>query len=135
MNYFYRKSFQIYQWRTQAIRETCILVWSSKLWHPKVSFFQLHFMKKYVDVAINDFTKHLIISKWLRKTKLQTEGKNKKKKRPTEKRNCLKKCFHSFKYIIDPTIVHFFFFNSLWTWSYSLNDVNSLHFFKRFFLY
>ena len=35
----------------------------------QVFFFQLYFIKKYVDVAINDFTKHLIISKWLKKQK------------------------------------------------------------------
>ena len=29
----------------------------------QVFFFQLYFIKKYIDVAINDFTKHLIISK------------------------------------------------------------------------
>ena len=32
----------------------------------QVFFFQLYFIKKYIDVAINDFTKHLIISKWLK---------------------------------------------------------------------
>ena len=44
-----------------------------KLWHPKNPFqdlfFQLHFNKKYVEVAINDFTMHLVVSKWLRRQK------------------------------------------------------------------
>ena len=30
-------------------------------------FFQLDFNKKYLEVAINDLTLHLIISKWLRR--------------------------------------------------------------------
>ena len=32
-------------------------------------FFQLYFNKKYVEVAINDFTMHLIFSKQLRRQK------------------------------------------------------------------
>ena len=34
----------------------------------KLSFFSL-FQQKYVEVAINDFTMHLIILKWLRREK------------------------------------------------------------------
>ena len=34
--------------------------------HP---FFQMYFNKKYVEVVITDFTKHLMISKWLRRQK------------------------------------------------------------------
>ena len=49
--------------------ETGIPVWAPKLWHSKITFqflfFQLYFNKKYVEVAINDFTMHQIISKWL----------------------------------------------------------------------
>ena len=31
-----------------------------------LKFFQLYFSKKYLEVAINDFTMHLITLKWLR---------------------------------------------------------------------
>ena len=34
--------------------------------HP---FFQMYFNKKYAEVVITDFTKHLMISKWLRRQK------------------------------------------------------------------
>ena len=37
--------------------------------------FQLYFNKKYVKVAINDFTMHLIISKWLRTQKCKRKKK------------------------------------------------------------
>ena len=57
------------QWYIQAVWEASIPVWVPKLWHAKntfqVFFFQLYFSKSYIDVAINDLTKHLIISKWL----------------------------------------------------------------------
>ena len=42
-------------------------------------FFQLYFIKKYIDIAINDFTKHLIILKWLRR-RMHIEEKNIEKK-------------------------------------------------------
>ena len=43
------------------------------------------------------------------KKKIQTEEKNNKKKRCQSKRsNCLQKCFHSFKDIIDHINVHIF---------------------------
>ena len=67
------------QWRIQACWETSIPVWVLKL-APKRNFsnflFQLYFNKKYVEIAINHFTRHLIISKWLRKPKC---GKKRKK--------------------------------------------------------
>ena len=37
--------------------------------------FQLYFNKKYVEVGINGFTMHLIISKWLRKQKCKQKRK------------------------------------------------------------
>ena len=55
------------------------------------------------------------------KTKTQTEDKNKKTERV--RRNCLRKCFHTFRYIIDHTNVPFFFY------------VNSLHCFVWFPVY
>ena len=41
----------------------------------QVYFFHSYFNKKYVEVAINDFTIHLIISKWLRKQKWRQKRK------------------------------------------------------------
>ena len=67
---------------------------------------------------------------------MQTEEKNTKKKRPQSgRRNSLQKCFHSLKYTIDHTNVHFFFLISLQTCSHSLNYVNSFHCFIQFLLY
>ena len=43
--------------------------------HQKKVFFQLNFNIKYVEVAINDFTIHLIISKWLRRQKYREKRK------------------------------------------------------------
>ena len=46
----------------------------------QVLFFQLHLNKKYVKVAINDFTTHLIISKWLRRQKCRQKRKTMRQK-------------------------------------------------------
>ena len=48
------------QWRIQAVWETDIPVWAPK----KLFSSFLVFQQKYVEVAINDFKMHLIISKW-----------------------------------------------------------------------
>ena len=48
------------QWRIQAVWETDIPVWSPK----KLFSSFLVFQQKYVEVAMNDFKMHLIISKW-----------------------------------------------------------------------
>ena len=78
---------------------------------------------------------HLIILKWL-KRQIQTEEKNNETRRCwSEKRNCLQKCFHLLKYIIHHENVCFFFLISLWTWSKSLINVDSLHHFMWFLYY
>ena len=64
--------------------ETGILVWHPSS-HAQVSFFQvlffrLYFNKKYVEVAVNDFTMHLIISKWLRRQKCRQEKETRRQK-------------------------------------------------------
>ena len=68
----------------QAVWETGILVWESKLWHPnntfQVLFFQLYLNKNYVKIAINDFTVDIIISKWLRKQKCRQKRKTMRQK-------------------------------------------------------
>ena len=51
-------------------------------------------------VAINDFTMYLVISKWLRRQKCR-KRKKWDKKMLKWKKNCLQKCFHSFKYVLD----------------------------------
>ena len=64
---------------TKSVKSTWL---SSKLWRPKITFqiffFQLYFIKKYVYVAINDFAKHLIISKWFRRQRYKQKRKIKK---------------------------------------------------------
>ena len=76
--------------------------------------FLVAFQKKHADVAINNFTKHLITSNWCKRKKYRQKGKKwEKKKRWSERRYCLQKSFHSFKYKIHHTNVHFLFMNSL----------------------
>ena len=69
----------IYQCHINAVWETSILGWAPKLWNPnntfQVFFSQLCFNKKYVKVAVSDFTKHLIILKWLRIQKCRQKRK------------------------------------------------------------
>ena len=79
----------------------------------EIFFFQLYFKKKYVEEAISYFKMHLIISKWLRIQKCRQKRKTVRRAR-SERRNCQRKCFHSFTYVIDHTSIHFFFYvNSL----------------------
>ena len=47
---------------------------------PVSLFFQFYFNKKYVEVAINDFTVHLIILKWFRRQKCKQKRKTMKQK-------------------------------------------------------
>ena len=74
----------------QAILETGIPVWATNLWLPKstfqVFFFQLYFNKKYVEVAISDFTMHLIISKWLRIQKCRQMRKTRRQRGQSKRR-------------------------------------------------
>ena len=90
-----------------------IWFWVPKLWHPKtlqVFFFQLYFNKKCIELAINDLTMHLIISKWLRNKNVDRREGQWDKKRLKQRRNCLGKCAFSFKYMIDHANVSFFFY-------------------------
>ena len=73
---------------TSVVRETGIPVWVPKLWHPKnfsVFFFELYFNKKYVAVAINDFTMHLITSKWPKRQKCRQMRKTVRQKKVVAK--------------------------------------------------
>ena len=92
------------------IRPLPVMYPDRKLWHPKntfqIFFFQLYFNKKYFEVAINDFTMHLIISKWLRIQKWKTM----RQRGWSKSRNCQQKCFHAFNYVIDHVSIHFFFY-------------------------
>ena len=58
--------------------------------------FQLYFNKKQVEVAINDFTMRLIISKWLRIQRCRQKRKTMRQRGRNERRNCQRKCFDSF---------------------------------------
>ena len=55
----------------------------------QVFFLSYISIKKYVEVAISDFTMQLIISKWLRIQKCRQKRKAMRK----ERRNCQRKCF------------------------------------------
>ena len=55
--------------------------------------FLVVFQQKYVEVVINDFTMHVIISKWLRIQKTKTEEKNNETKRSKQKKKLLAKVF------------------------------------------
>ena len=80
----------------------------------QVFFFQLYCNKKYVEVAINDFTMHLIIPKCFRIRKYRQQRKTIRQRGRSERRNCQRKCFHSFNYVIDHVSIRFFFYvNSL----------------------
>ena len=59
----------------------------------QVFFFQLYF-NKFVEVAINDFTMHLIISKWHWIQKCRQTRKTMWQRDRSEKRNFQRKCFH-----------------------------------------
>ena len=77
----------------------------------QVFFFQLYFNKKRVKVAINDFTMHLNILKWLRRQNCKQKKKNNEVvKGWSERRNCLRNCFHSFIYVLDHANVLFVWF-------------------------
>ena len=60
------------------------------------SFSSVVFQRKYVEVAINNFTMHLIISKWLRNQKFRQTRKIMRQRGRSKRRNCQRKCFHSF---------------------------------------
>ena len=89
----------------------------------QVFFFQLYFNKIYVEVAICDFTMHLIISKWFRIQKCRLKTKTMRQRGRSERRNCQRKCFHSVNYVTDQASIRFFF------------NVNCLHCFVSFLLY
>ena len=82
------------QWHIEAVWETSILTWIPKLWCPKsifqVLFFQLHFNKKHVEVAIINFK---IISKWLRRQNANRGEKQCDKKMSKRKRKLSVKVF------------------------------------------
>ena len=108
-------TFSLQQWRIQAVWEAGIPVWAPKLWCPKNTFqvilSQLYF-NKYIEVAINDFTMHLIISKWYWIQKCKQPRKTMRQIDQSEKRNCQRKCFHSFNYVINHASIRFFFLKS-----------------------
>ena len=82
------------QWHIKAAWKTSILAWIPKLWCPKsifqVLFFQSHFNKKHVEVAIINFK---IISKWLRRQNANRGEKQCDKKMSKRKRKLSVKVF------------------------------------------
>ena len=87
------------------------------------SFFSCISTKKYVEVAIYDFTMHLNILKWLRTQNCRQKRKRMRQRSRSKRRNCQRKCYHSFKYLIDNASICFFFY------------INSLHCFVWFLLF
>ena len=122
------------QWRIQAIWETGIPVWVSKLWHPKSTFqvllFQLYFNKKYVEVAINDFTMYLIISRWFRRQKCRWNRKTIDKKRLQQKKKLSIKVF-SFIWIRNRSReCSIFLLHKYFTLLHMISSVYLLHLFR-----
>ena len=101
----------------------------------KFSFFSRTSIKIH-RIASNNFTMHLIISKLLRRQKCRQRRKTiRLKDVEAERKNCLGKGFHSFKYVIHHANIRFFSLISLQTCSHSLNHVNGLHCFMWFLFY
>ena len=101
--------------------------WVPNLWPQKNTFqaffLQLYFSKKYIEVAINDLTVHLIIAKWLRVQEYKQKRKTVRQRGRSERRNCQRNRFHSFSYALDHASIRVFFY------------VNSLHCFVWFHSY
>ena len=64
---------------SQSVWESGIPVWVLKN-HFSIFVFSVVIQQKYVEVAINDFTMHIIISKWLRRQKCRQKRKTMKQK-------------------------------------------------------
>ena len=71
----------------------------------QVFFFPLYFNKKYVKVEINDYTMHLIISKWLRMQKCRQLRKTMRQKVETAACSCFSFSFCS-SYVLICYIYH-----------------------------
>ena len=114
------------QWYIQAVWEASIPVWVPKLWHAKntfqVFFFSVVFQQKLHWCSDQWFHKASNYFKMVNKTNIHTEEKNNETRRQSKRRNCLQKCFHSFKYVIDHANVCFFFLNSLQDCLHSLKE-------------
>ena len=78
-------------WHIEAVWETSISIWVPNLRNPtntfQIFFFQYHFNRKYIEVAINDFTKHLIILKWLKIQKYRKKNKTMRQRDRSKRRN------------------------------------------------
>ena len=86
-------------------------------------------LQQYVEVAINDFTMHLIILKWLKIQNYRQKRKTMRQRGWSERRYCQWKHFHSFNYIIHHASIWIFFnvnsFHCLWFLLYYLLHLSS----------
>ena len=98
-------------------------------------FFSCISTKKYVELEINDFKMHLIISKWLRRQKCRQKRKAIRQKDVEAKEEILCESVFIHLFSINHENVHFFFLILFGTCSKLLNDVNSLHYVVWFFMY
>ena len=101
-----------YYWSIGFWDDTCVFGFTSNIFRsferPVYRFCRSNSgAQKTLDVAINA-SNYLEMA---RKTKIQTGGKNNETRRDrNERKNCLRKCFHSSKYLIDHANGRFFFF-------------------------
>ena len=72
--------------------------------------FQLYFNKKQVEVAINDFTMHLIISKWLTIQRCWQKRKTMRQRGRNEEETVNENVLIHLTYVVDHASVHFFFY-------------------------
>ena len=115
----------ILQWRIQAILETGIPIWASKLCPLKstfqVFFFQLYFNKK----NMLNWWSMILQCIWLFKNGLEYKNADRREKQWdiwvwNKRRNCQQKCIHSFNCVKDHKHICFSFY------------INSLHCFVQF---
>ena len=112
------------QGQIQVVWETVILVRGPNLWSPNIIFqvliFQLYFNKNVLKLAINNFTMHLIILKWLRRQKCRQKRKTMRQRDVKARQEIICKC-------------SLFYFDFFMNCSKSLSDVNSLHYLPHLF--
>ena len=87
---------KIGQWHIQTILETGSLGTQILVPQKTLSSFlsQFYFNKKYIEVEINDFKMHLIISKWLKRQKCRQKRKTMWQEEVEAKEETVYKCFH-----------------------------------------
>ena len=98
------------QGQIQVVWETVILVRGPNLWSPNIIFqvliFQLYFNKNVLKLAINNFTMHLIILKWLRRQKCRQKRKTMRQRDVKARKEIICKCSLLFWFLYEPVPSH-----------------------------